>query len=114
MDLDEFTPLIVCNRAQIAARLAERRRELGETCEDTDDRAGFSDRYVTKLENGTRQGIHITPMAEVWLEAMGLKLVLMGARMAEAIGAVRAVDPAPRNHWRDVRRAAEAGAGVVA
>lgn len=94
MDRTDFTPLIVHSRAEIAQVLADRRRELGETCEDTDHRAGFSDRYVTKLENGgkpgMRQGFHISPMAEVWLEAMGFALVLMDKAQAAVIGAVRA------------------------
>jgi hypothetical protein len=94
MEDKPFTPVIVHSRAGLAQALADQRRVIGETCEAFDFRAGFSDRYVTKLENGgkpgMRQGFHISPMAEVWLEALGLRLVLMGAAMADAIGAVRA------------------------
>ena len=70
-----------------------------------DDRVGFSDRYVTKLENGDKpgmkRGIHIQPetdriavsfSAELWLEGNGLALVLMPREQALAIGA----QPAPK------------------
>jgi predicted transcriptional regulator len=94
MDTPAFAPLIVHSRAEIAQRLADRRRELGMTLEALDYHAGFSDRYATKLEHGDtksgKQGFHISPMAEIWLEALGLRLVLMGEAMADAIGAVRA------------------------
>lgn len=95
-------PLIVHTRADIASELVRRRHERGETCEALDYRAGFSDRYVTKLENGgkldetgkpsknVKQGFHISPMAEVWLKALGACLVLMDEAQAVAIGAVRA------------------------
>lgn len=86
--------VIVHSRADIAPILADQRRALGMTCEALDAKAGFSDRYTAKLEHGDkpqgRQGFHISMMAEVWLEALGLRLVLMPAAMAEAIGAVMA------------------------
>ena len=87
-------PLIVHSRAEIALALADRRRALGLTCEGLDYHAGFSDRYTAKLEHGGspsgRQGFHISPMAEVWLAALGLGLVLMDLDRIEAMGAVRA------------------------
>ncbi|GAA0768758.1 helix-turn-helix transcriptional regulator [Brevundimonas olei] len=111
-------PIIVHSRADIASLLRAHRIARKWTCEDLDAIAGFSDRYVTKLENGTgttggrRQGIHITPPStndadrgqdfsgvvktsfstEVWLETLGLRLVLMPEHIAQAIGAV----PAPQ------------------
>jgi len=103
------TPITVHCRADIASLLRAHRMALGWTCEETDARAGFSDRYVTKLEHGDsptgKRGFHITGptatnpggdvrasfMASVWLETMGLELVLMPASVARSIGSV----PAP-------------------
>lgn len=109
-------PVIVHSRADIASLLRAHRIASGMTCEQFDALAGWSDRYVTKLEHGDKpsckQGVFITPpssdspdaatafsgnvatsfMAEVWLETAGLRLVLMPADMAERIGAV----PAPK------------------
>ena len=110
-------PVIVHSRADIASILRSHRLASGETCEAFDARAGFSDRYVTKLEHGPRQadgsgqlsgkvGFHFTPpcqaapygdirssfMADVWLETAGVALVLMPADLARKIGAV----PAPK------------------
>ena len=103
-------PTIVHSRADIASLLRSHRTALGWTCEETDARAGFSDRYVTKMEHGDapqgRKGFHIIPpspaapggdirasfMADVWLETMGVALVLMPVELANAIGAV----PAPK------------------
>lgn len=111
-------PIIVHSRADIASLLRAHRISQGFTCEQFDARAGWADRYVTKLENsrdattgGTRQGLSITApqtddpdqgrdfsgnitasfMAEIWLETAGLRLVLMPAELAASIGAV----PAP-------------------
>lgn len=94
MDYPVHPPTIVHSRADIAQLLADRRRALGMTCEGLDFHAGFSDRYTAKMEHGDkpsgRQGFHISPMAEVWLSALGLALVVMGEREASDIGAVRA------------------------
>lgn len=88
-----FNPIQVHSRADIAAFLAERRRSLGMTCEELDYHAGFSDRYVTKMENGgkpgMRQGFRISHMAEVWLEALGCALVVVPLDMLAQIGATR-------------------------
>ncbi|WP_292229354.1 hypothetical protein [Brevundimonas sp.] len=87
------------------------------TCEDLDAHAGWSDRYTSKLEHGDKPsgkaGFVITPcssddpdnstaafsgrisismMGDVWLESLGLALVLMPVQQAQDIGAV----PAPR------------------
>lgn len=98
-----FEPVIVHSRGDIASVLAGLRRAMGLTIERFDVHAGFSDRYTAKLEHGDtpsgRQGFQIAPdrvtvsaMAEIWLEALGARLVLMPAEMAEAIGA----KPAPK------------------
>lgn len=99
-------PIIVHSRADIASILRAHRIASNETCEQFDARAGWSDRYVTKAEHEVRARITIEPptpsapdgeistsfMAEVWLETAGLRLVLLPAELAEAIGAV----PAPK------------------
>lgn len=111
-------PIIVHSRADIASLLRAHRIARKWTCEDLDAIAGFSDRYVTKLENGPdrqrqgKRGFHITPpssddasrgeafsgamsasfTSEVWLETLGLRLVLMPEHLAQSIGAV----PAPQ------------------
>ena len=88
-----FRPMVVHTRADIAGLLARLRRGLGLTCEGLDWRAGWADRYTAKLEHGDaksgRQGFHISPMAEVWLEALGAALVVMPVSLVEEIGAVR-------------------------
>lgn len=110
-------PVIIRHRADMASLLRANRIALGMTCEQFDAHAGFADRYVTKMENGSeytggrRQGLHVTPpttddpeqgrtfsgditltaMAELWLEASGLHLMLVPASLAASIGAV----PAP-------------------
>ena len=102
MTSPDFKPVVVTNRGDIAAVLADLRRAQGLTCEKFDAKAGFSDRYVAKLEHGDkpqgRQGVQISPdkirmsyMAEIWIETLGAALVLMPRNMAEAIGA----SPAP-------------------
>lgn len=106
-------PVIVHSRADIASLLRAHRIASGLTCEAFDALAGWSDRYVTKLENfkgtitgGTRPSFTIEPptpgapdgtiaasfMAEIWLETAGLALVLLPAELAKSIGAV----PAPK------------------
>lgn len=98
----DFAPIVITNRGDVASVLADLRRAFGETCEAFDARAGFSDRYVAKLEHGDRpqgrKGIRIEPgkislshMGEVWLEALGARLVLMPVSLANKIGAL----PAP-------------------
>ncbi|MFC5373992.1 helix-turn-helix domain-containing protein [Brevundimonas faecalis] len=109
-------PIRVTSRADIASLLRAHRIAMDLTCEAFDERAGWSDRYVTKLENGDKpsckRGFELTPptsdnpadkrafsgditasfMAEVWLETAGLALVLLPEDLAKSIGAV----PAPR------------------
>lgn len=95
----------------------------GLTCEDLDARAGWSDRYTAKLEHGDKPsgkvGFVIAPpssdnvtdqafsgrvtvsmMGDVWLESLGLALVLMPIQQAREIGAVTAPrkDPLPAHH----------------
>lgn len=102
------SPIIVHSRADIAGLCRGHRMALGESVEQFDARAGFPDRYVTKLErstdDGRHRGITIKPspvnagdhavtmsyMAETWLSALGLALVLMPVSVADSIGAVKA------------------------
>lgn len=110
-----FAPVIVSDRGQIVDALVERRHALGWTGEDLDERAGWADRYAGKLEAPTRPagklGFHfdfpceLTPtgtirpsgMATVWLESLGLTLVLVDTTTADAIGAVHAPAGPPRH-----------------
>lgn len=109
-----FRPLIVHERGSIAHVLAERRQALGLTGEELDDIAGFSDRYTAKLETPAapqgRFGLHFdfpseflpggrvrcSGMGEIWLQTLGVRLVLVDASTAEAIGAVPAPLRPPR------------------
>lgn len=106
-----FPPTIVNSRAEIAGFLQGLREAAGMTCEAFDYHAGFSDRYVSKMEHGDkpqgRQGFYISPgrigmsaMAEVWLDALGVALVLMDLDQAAAIGAV----PCPPRPPEEPRR----------
>lgn len=114
-DATPFRSLIVHSRGQIVETLRARRHELGLTCEGLDDHAGFSDRYTAKLENPTspsgKLGFHFDPasveigpagnlrmtaMAELWLDALGLCLVLVDRATADSIGATPAPPPSPR------------------
>lgn len=103
-------PIIVHSRADIASILRAHRIAKGQTCEEFDAIAGWSDRYVTKAEHSYRARVDVVPpttddpdeatyggdvpmsfMSEIWLETAGLALVLLPADLAKSIGAV----PAP-------------------
>lgn len=101
-----FQPLLIHSRGEIAEAVQTRRELLGMTCEDVDALAGFSERYTNKLESPEarcgKRGFYIDPardraacsfMAEVWLQTMGLALVLVSAEQAQALGAVPAPPP---------------------
>lgn len=74
--------------------LADRRLALGLTVEELDGIAGLQERYSGKLEHPEqhwgRGSLHLTPMGEIWIESLGLRLVLMTAEQADAIQAERA------------------------
>lgn len=100
---------MLTSRGQIVDALIARRHDLGLTGEGLDQAAGWSDRYAGKLETPDRpQGrvafhfdygsevlptgnLRPTKMADIWTEALGLRLVLVDAATADAIGA----KPAP-------------------
>lgn len=108
-----FAPLIVHSRGDITSSLIARRHAIGWTGERLDERAGWADRYGAKLEQNRRPsgkagflfsfGTEVCPsgtlrasaMAEVWMEALGLRLVLVDNATAKAIGAVPAPAPVP-------------------
>lgn len=122
--LAPFQPLELHARGQIIDALTQRRHALGWTGEDLDERAGWADRYAGKLEVPLRPagrpsfhfayGTIVTPtgacqptaMGQVWLEALGLRLVLVDAATAAAIGAV----PAPPASAPWVRQLRDANA----
>lgn len=95
MDLPHHPPVIVHNRADIAGLLADRRRSMGMTCEAFDYHAGFTDRYVTKLEHGDKPGMKqafhimagdVTVPPDVMDRIAGL---LLEAGFSVAAGAIR-------------------------
>lgn len=106
---EPFAPLIVHSRGDITGALVARREALGLTGEQVDDRAGFSERYTAKLEVPYAPcgktgfifshpsevlptgSVRASGMSEVWLETLGLRLVLVDAETAEGIDA----KPAP-------------------
>lgn len=111
--LAAFPPLVVHERGEIVSALVARRHALELRGEDLDERAGWADRYTGKLEQSTRPSgrpsfhfdwpcevnpagvVRPTAMGAVWLEALGLRLVLVDAATAKAIGAVPAPPPGP-------------------
>lgn len=111
--LPAFAPLVVHERGEIVSALVARRHALGWIGEDLDERAGWADRYTGKIEQPTRPSgrpsfrfdwpcevtpagvVQATGMGTVWLEALGLRLVLVDAATAKAIGAVPAPPPGP-------------------
>lgn len=126
-ELQPFAPLELTARGQIVGALIERRHALGWTGADLDDRAGWADRYGAKLEAPLRPqgktGFHFdaptevcpsgslrcSGMAEVWLHALGLRLVLVDAATAKAIGAVSAPVTAPTGKRNFADGSASAG-----
>jgi hypothetical protein len=120
--VSHLPPTIVRTRADIAGILQGLRYAAGMTGEEMDDIAGFSDRYTAKLEaGGAPQGrrgfiiepgrISMSPMAEIWLDTLGVSLVLMTLGQAAAMGAVEC-DRTPRSKpppsWRKYPKAAPA------
>jgi hypothetical protein len=73
--------LIIQSQADFVRALRQRRRELGLTCLELDHRAGFHDGYTSHLEHPERRtgrgSLRLTAMATVWLQTLGLDLVLV-------------------------------------
>lgn len=80
---------VVTNRGDLAGALAEIRRARGMTCEQLDAHAGFSDRYTAKLEHGDkpsgRKALHLSAMGELWIQALGYRLLLAPCEVAERL-----------------------------
>jgi hypothetical protein len=118
--VSHLPPTIVRSRSDVAGILQGLRYAAKLTGEEMDDIAGFSDRYTAKLEaGGAPQGrrgfiiqpgrISMSPMAEIWLDTLGVSLVLMTTDQAAEIGAVEC-DRTPRQKpppsWRKFPKAA--------
>lgn len=84
-------PVVVRSNMDAASVLTQMRLERGWTGEELDARAGFSDRYTGKLERPDapwgKRGLHISPMWEVWAEALGVCLVVVTKEQARQLGA---------------------------
>lgn len=111
-----FEPLIVHERGCLGHALATRRLDLGFTCETFDQHVGFADRYTAKLEHydtpSGKRGIHFdfpsehlpgggvrcSGMGALWMQALGLRLVLVDEATASAIGAKPAPPRPPRTN----------------
>lgn len=81
----------------MARVLRQARMARGMTCEELDARAGFSDRYAAKLEHpdtpSGKRGLQLSYMAEVWIKALGYRLVLVPDCVAETIAPVSLTMP---------------------
>ena len=108
------------DRADFGEILGAVRVAAGWTCEDLDARAGFPDRYLAKLEAAPtapskRWGISIGPdgvrlaaLAAVWLQSLGLALLVVDATTADELGALPAPVRQPGERRPVVRNAVRA------
>ena len=75
------TGLIIRSQGDFVRALRQRRREAGLTCLEMDHRAGFHDGYTSHLEHPERRtgrgSLRLTAMAIVWLQTLGMELVLV-------------------------------------
>ncbi|MNQ97139.1 hypothetical protein D3C85_1127710 [compost metagenome] len=82
--LDALRPLLtVASQADFAEALRQQRLARGLTLADLDHIAGFHDGYASHLERPFartgKKSFKLTPMASIWLEALGLQLALAPA-----------------------------------
>lgn len=74
-------PTQVRSRDDFVSALRQRRKALGLTCLELDHRAGFHQGYTSHLEHPERRtgrgSLSLNAMAQIWLEALGLDLVLV-------------------------------------
>lgn len=93
-DCPPWPVYVVASNADMADALAKIRRARGMTCEELDARAGFSDRYTAKLEHADkpsgRKALRLSAMGEVWLHALGYRLLLVPADQVAAVYGVAA------------------------
>lgn len=87
----EFQPTIVTHCGDAAMVLARRRHDLGLTGEELDARAGLPDRYTGKFERPLtdwgKRGLQISAMYDLLLQTLGLRLLIVTAEQAAALGA---------------------------
>lgn len=80
----------ITNRADMARVLRQARMDQGMTCLELDYRAGFHDGYTGKLEHpdspSGKRGLQLSYMAEVWIKALGYRLVLVPECVADSLG----------------------------
>lgn len=94
-----FRPTTIRSEDQLTGLLRGRRQALGWTQPELDDRIGFPDGYSAKLEApnrsyGRRAVWGIAASLADWLQGLGLVLVLMDAKSAEAM-IQASTDPEP-------------------
>lgn len=100
-----FRPTLVTGVLDLSLALYTRRDDLALTAEEVDDLAGFHERYTGKLEQPLEPWgrgslrlatpsevypaghVRMTAMGAIWLETLGLRLVLMSAEDAARIDA---------------------------
>lgn len=82
--------LTVAGQADFAEALRLRRLALGLTQMQVDHIAGFHDGYTAHLERPFartgRRSLKLNPMAAIWLEALGLRLVVAPVGMQGLCG----------------------------
>ena len=70
----------ITSQDDLVAALKRRRAELRMTCLQLDHKAGFHDGYTAHLETphakSGRNSLRLNPMAVLWLDALGLQLVV--------------------------------------
>jgi hypothetical protein len=88
-------PVIVRSNMDVAAELTALRIGRGWTGEELDARSGMPDRYTGKLERpnaawgkrGLQGRLNQSAMHELWLDTLGMVLVLMTKEQARQVGA---------------------------
>lgn len=83
-------PMILLHEDQLVGALRSRRMTAGISAEELDHRIGWPDAYTSKLEAphrryGRRALWGIAESLTVWLQGLGLALVLMDAEQAAAL-----------------------------
>lgn len=83
-------PVLIRSEDQLIGLLRGRREALGLSQAELDDLVGWAPAYTSKVEAphrryGRRLFIFLTGLADEWLEALGLGLVLMDRKDAEAL-----------------------------
>ncbi len=111
-------PIIVRDEDSLVAVLRGRRLEMGLGQRELDDAIGGSDGYVSKAEAperkfGRRAVWGLSNFLFWWLDALGLRLVLMDRGDAEALVMTADGEPGAESHHRPyAARADRCGAAV--